>query len=290
MIPLRIGTRTSPLAMAQAHELAARLGVDHEIIGIVTSGDKSMNQSLSDIGGKGLFTKELEEALIHNHIDVAVHSMKDMPTELPDGLIIPCVLPREDVRDVLISRSAQRISQLPEGSKFGTSSLRRAAQVLHLRPDLEIIPFRGNVQTRITKIEQGIAQATMLARAGLNRLKLSGVPAFDISIDECLPAVAQGAICVECRAEDTATIELLSKINHADTMAAVTCERAFLKVLDGSCRTPIAGYARIDKGMLHFDGLLALPSGQNLRRINVMGPVADAEKIGREAGEKLRAF
>ncbi len=285
---IRIGTRKSPLALAQAHEVAARLAQAHEIVGMSTSGDNFQGQPLSEIGGKGLFTKELEEALLCGDVDIAVHSMKDMPTVLPDGLIISCVLPREDVRDVLISPHAKHLRDLLEGATFGTSSLRRAAQILHLRPDLKIVPLRGNVQTRITKIEQGVADATMLARAGLNRLKLENIAAHDIPVTECLPAVAQGVIGIECRADNDAIRVLLATVNCADTMAAITCERAFLRVLDGSCRTPIAGYARIENGEIQFNGLIANPDGTNLRRTHIAGAVSDAEKLGKEAGEKLR--
>lgn len=285
---LRIGTRQSPLALAQAHEVAAKLALPHDIVGMTTSGDKFLEQPLAEIGGKGLFTKELEDALLSGAVDIAVHSLKDMPTVLPDGLIIACVLPREDVRDVLISKVVTRIADLPQGATFGTSSLRRAAQLLHLRPDLTIVPLRGNVGTRLRKIEEGVATATMLARAGLNRLKLFDVPAHDIPITECLPAVAQGAIGIECRADDTKTRELLAKIHCANTMAAVTCERAFLKVLDGSCRTPIAGYAQVKDGALHFSGLIASNDGTSVRRTEISGDVADAEALGREAGTLLK--
>jgi hydroxymethylbilane synthase len=287
---IRIGTRKSPLALAQAHEVAFRLNTPHEIIAMTTTGDQLQDRTLAEEGGKGLFTKELEEALLLREVDIAVHSMKDMPTVLPDGLIVPCTLQREDVRDVLISHKAKRIIDLPQGAKFGTASLRRAAQVLAIRPDLQIVPLRGNVQTRIRKIEDGVADATMLARAGLNRLKLTDVAAYDIEIEECLPAVAQGAIGVECREFDDAIIELLEGINCKDTFAAITCERAFLKVLDGSCRTPIAGYARIEKGEIHFTGLIASPDGKNIRKTSMSADVDDAERLGIEAAERLRVL
>lgn len=289
MTHLRIATRKSPLALAQAEEVRALLG-GGEILGMTTSGDKFLGQPLSEIGGKGLFTKELEEALLAGTADIAVHSMKDMPTVLPEGLVVSCVLPREDVRDVLICNDYATIADLPDGASFGTSSLRRAAQVLHLRPDLNIVPLRGNVQTRISKIGQGVAVATMLARAGLNRLKLTEVPAHNIPVTECFPAVAQGAIGIECRKGDARILELLAKLNCASTMAAITCERAFLKVLDGSCRTPIAGYARLEGSEIIFEGLIANPDGTNLRRTKISGAVADAELLGREAGEALRGL
>ena len=288
-MPLKIGTRQSPLALAQAHEVAHLLAVPHEIVSMTTRGDMLADASLSDFGGKGLFSKELEDALLAGTIDIAVHSLKDMATVLPNGLVITCVLPREDARDALICKTARRIADLPQGANFGTSSLRRAAQILHLRPDLKIVPLRGNVGTRLRKIEDGVAAATMLARAGLNRLKLFNVPAHDISVEECLPAVAQGTIGIECRADDTKTRELLARVNCATTMAAVTCERAFLKVLDGSCRTPIAGYAHIENGGLHFEGLIANPDGTNLRRTSLTGAVNDAERLGVEAGSILKS-
>lgn len=286
---LRIGTRKSPLALAQAHEVAAALGLAHSIVGMTTTGDRLTSRPLMEEGGKGLFTKELEESLLDGRVDIAVHSLKDMPTVLPNGLVIAAVLPREDVRDVLISPHAKHLRDLHEGATFGTASLRRASQVLHWRPDLRIVPLRGNVQTRIGKIEQGEADATMLARAGLNRLKLTNIAAHDIPVTECLPAVAQGAIGIECRKDNAALLELLAKVNHADTMAAVICERAFLRVLDGSCRTPIAGYARIENGGLQFNGLIANPDGTNLRRTHISGTVEDAEKLGLQAGLALKS-
>lgn len=287
---LRIGTRKSPLAMAQAQEVALALGGECELVPMSTTGDEITSKPLADIGGKGLFTKELEEALADGRVDMAVHSLKDVPTVLPDGLVMAATLPREDVRDVLISHDARRIADLPEGTRFGTSSLRRAAQLLHMRPDMEIVPFRGNVQTRLNKIQMGVVDATMLARAGLNRLKISGIPAYDIPAAECLPAVAQGAIGIECRADNENLLEKLQTINCANTMAATLCERAFLHALDGSCRTPIAGYARIEKGHIYFDGLMINPDGTNLKRIGISGVLSDAKRLGKEAGEKLRAF
>lgn len=278
--------------MVQAREVARKLekahpGLSCQIVGMTTTGDMALG-TLTDAGGKGLFTKELEEGLFAGEIDIAVHSMKDVQTELPDGLIIPCMLAREDVRDVLICSQAKTITELPKGIKFGTSSLRRAAQLLYIRPDIEIVPLRGNVQTRLTKIERGDAGATMLAIAGLNRLGLTDIPAHIIPESECLPAVGQGAIGIECRHDDIATRELLAPLNCRDTHTAVMCERAFLRVLDGSCRTPIAGLARIENGKILFEGLLATPDGKSCRRIKGEGGLKEAEKIGREAGEKLR--
>lgn len=285
---IQIGTRKSPLALAQAHEVAAKLGLAHEIVSMTTSGDKLTDRPLADAGGKGLFTKELEEALLDKRTDIAVHSLKDMATVLPDGLVIACVLPREDVRDALICRHANSIAELPQGSTFGTSSLRRAAQILHIRPDIKIVPLRGNVGTRLKRIDEGEAMATMLARAGLNRLKLENIPAHNIPVTECLPAVGQGAIAIECRADDIKMQEFLAPLHCSETYAAIICERAFLRVLDGSCRTPIAGYARMESGMLQFNGLVADPDGGNIRRVHMTGAAGDAEKLGIEAGERLR--
>lgn len=287
---LKIGSRKSPLALAQARQVAELLGVEYEIVGMTTSGDQLADQPLAEAGGKGLFTKELEEALLDGRIDIAVHSMKDVATLLPPGLHIPCVLPREDVHDVLISKRAARIANLPHGASFGTSSLRRAAQLLHMRPDLRIVPLRGNVGTRLAKINMGVADATMLARAGLNRLKLENVPAHNIPVAECLPAVAQGAIGIECRKDRHELLALLSLLHCASTFAAITCERAFLKVLDGSCRTPIAGYAKIEGGLLNFEGLIVNPDGTNMRRTTISGNVADSERLGVEAGKQLRGL
>lgn len=278
--------------MVQAKEVA-RLISQHwpeitcELLPMSTSGD-TYTGHLSEVGGKGLFTKELQEAMLANKADIAVHSMKDVATVLPEALTISCMLPREDVRDVLICETATRISDLPQGAKFGTSSLRRAAQILHLRPDLEIVPLRGNVQTRLDKIARGDAIATMLAKAGLNRLGLANIPAHTIEVNECMPAAAQGAVGIEHHAYDVRIAEILAPLNCAGTFAAVTCERAFLRVLDGSCRTPIAGLATIEGDKLSFDGLLASPDGSDIRRTRIIGNMADAEALGKEAGERVR--
>ncbi len=285
---IKIGTRTSPLALAQAQEVAACLGVAYEIIGIKTSGDRFAEQALSEIGGKALFTKELEEALIEKTIDIAVHSLKDVPAIMPPQLVIEAVLPREDPRDALICTTAQNIAGLPYGAVFGTSSPRRAAQILHLRPDLRVVSLRGNVQTRIQKIAAGEAAATMLAQAGLNRLQLANIPATIIPLTECLPAVGQGAIGIECRDDDYKIRELLARINCPLTMAAVKCEREFLRILEGSCRSAIAGYARIDGNIINFKGLIADNDGKNLRRVSVSGDIKNAIEIGAEAAAKIK--
>ncbi len=291
---LRIGTRKSPLALAQAQLVADALSeawpaLAVEIIPMQTSGDNFTDRPLADIGGKGLFTKELEEALLANTIDVAVHSMKDVQTILPDGLTIGCMLERDDPRDMILGKNIRSLDDLPQGATFGTSSLRRAAQMLMIRPDLNIVPFRGNVQTRLAKLEAGEVQATMLAMAGLNRLNVWDVPGHPLNIDIFLPAVAQGAIGVECREGDEATMETLSPIAHIETEAAVQCERAFLQTLDGSCRTPIAGYASLDGGLLQFRGLLLSTDGSVHYDIELEGPAHDAESLGISAGEQILA-
>lgn len=292
---LRIGTRGSPLALLQAEEVRDKLVAAHdlapdevEIVVIKTTGDKVQDRPLAEIGGKGLFTKEIEEGLYDGSLHMAVHSMKDMPAELPPGLIIDCLLTREDVRDGFISPHHSSISELPEGAVVGTSSVRRQAQLRRLRPDIEIVQFRGNVQTRLRKLEEGVASATFLACAGLNRLGRADLITAPISPDEMLPAVAQGAIGVEVRADDSATRDLLKPLNDTPTEMTVAAERAFLAVLDGSCRTPMAGLAEISgKGLrlrtavLSMDGARCFETERN-------GLVADGAAMGRDAGEELK--
>lgn len=288
---IRIGTRKSPLALVQANQvrellLAAWPDVNVELVQIVTSGDTFVDRPLADIGGKGLFTKEIEEAMLSGGVDIAVHSVKDMETVLPEGLAIGCCLKREDVRDVLIG--APSFDAIAKGASFGTASLRRGAQVLMKRPDLNIVSLRGNVETRLKKVEQGEIQATLLAAAGLKRLGLQpqGMP---LPVSEFLPAVGQGAIAVECRTADEKIRELLAPLSHKSTEIAIACERAFLKALDGSCRTPIAGYATVADNRIQFEGLLAEADGSKHWRINRQGAVADAEALGKEAGLALKA-
>lgn len=290
---IRLGTRKSPLALAQAQQvkdllLAAWPDITVEIVHIVTSGDKFLSQNLADIGGKGLFTKEIENGLLEGALDIAVHSMKDMPTKLPDGLIIGAVLKREDPRDVLIGAGLKSIEDLPHEAVFGTSSLRRASQVKIRRPDVKIVPFRGNVGSRLSKIERGEVQATMLAKAGLNRLGIKEIEGVELEVEEFLPAIAQGAIGIECRENDTKVRELLAPLAHKETETAVTCERAFLRVLDGSCRTPISGYATLENDKLFMRGLIAEPDGSSFRRGELCGDIADAEDIGVELGKMLK--
>lgn len=291
---IKIGTRASPLALVQANMVKDRLLQTHpalmvEIIPMSTAGDRVQDKTLGDIGGKGLFTKEIEDALLNDEVQLAVHSMKDMPTRLPDGLVIPCMLEREDPRDAFISAVAQSLDQLPHGAIIGTASLRRAAQIKHIRPDITLVPLRGNVQTRLRKLAEGQCDATLLAVAGLNRLGMQSHITAALDTTTMLPAVAQGAIGVECRVDDQATLTLLRPIHHAPTEIAVIAERAMLARLDGSCRTPIAGYATLDNGELHLDGLIAKPDGSILHRLQNTGraTLEGAAAQGHALGEAL---
>jgi hydroxymethylbilane synthase len=292
---LRIGTRGSPLALAQAHEVRHRLLDAHrrldparvEIVVIKTTGDTVQNRTLADIGGKGLFTKEIEEALADGGIDIAVHSMKDMPTVLPHGLVIDCLLPREDPRDALFARGGDSLATLPAGCVLGTASLRRAAQVRALRPDLTVVPLRGNVGTRLRKLADGEVDATLLAVAGLKRLGRLAEATAILSTEEMLPAVAQGAIGVERREDDAGIAALLAPLNDAATATRVAAERACLAVLDGSCRTPIGGLATIIGGELRFRGIIVKPDGSAAHEVERRGPIGDAATIGADAGAEL---
>ena len=275
--------------LAAAHpELAAPGMIEIEVIR--TTGDRVQNRLLAEIGGKGLFTKEIEEALILGHIDLAVHSMKDMPTLLPPGLIIGCLLPREDPRDALFSPHAASLAGLPKGARVGTSALRRQAQILALRPDLQVQLFRGNVGTRLAKLAAGEVDATLLALAGLKRLGLADKATAILGTEEMLPAVAQGAIGVEIRADDDRIATLLAPLNDTPTAESVTAERACLEVLDGSCRTPIAALAEHEPGgILRLRALIALPDGSAMQRAERRASRAQAMDLGRAVGEALRA-
>lgn len=293
---IRIGTRGSPLAMAQAHEVRDRIAKAHglaqqaiSITVIKTMGDQVLDRPLSEIGGKGLFTKEIEDALLANEIDVAVHSMKDMQTALPEGLSIGAVLPREDVRDAFISLKYASIADLPHGTTVGTSSLRRQAQLLNARPDLDVIGFRGNVQTRLKKLQEGVADATFLAVAGLKRLGLAERITSAIPLDEMLPAVAQGAIGLEIRSGDEKSADMIAPLNDAATALAVTAERAFLARLEGSCRTPIAGHAHLSGGTLHFSGQVLSPDGKASYHVRRSGAPERALDIGIDAANEVLA-
>ncbi len=295
--PLRIGTRGSALALAQAHETRARLMAAHgmgeeafEIVVIKTSGDQIQDRPLSEVGGKGLFTKEIEEAMLDGRIDLAVHSSKDMPTVLPDGLALTAFLPREDVRDAFISPKAKTLMDLPQNAVVGSSSLRRQAMIKRLRPDIEVVMYRGNVQTRLKKLAEGQVDATLLAYAGLKRLGLGDVVTSLLDPEEFLPAVGQGAICIESRENDSETRRLLSAIHDDETQIRLDAERAFLAVLDGSCRTPIGGLATVEDGRIAFRGTILKPDGSKVHDIAREGDASMAAEIGREAGEALKAL
>jgi len=294
--PLLIGTRGSPLALWQARHVRARLTETHglaegdvDLSVITTSGDRIKDKPLREFGGKGLFTKEIDEALLRGDVAMAVHSMKDLETELPAELCIAAVLSRADVRDAFISNKAPSLAELPQGAAVGTSSLRRQAQVKRLRPDLRVVDFRGNVETRLRKLDEGKADATLLALAGLERLGLESRATSVLSTDEMLPAVAQGAIGVTCRSDDVKTRELLQTLNDERAATTVACERVFLGRLAGSCKTPIAGLAEIEDGILRLRGLMLTPDGTESYGIEVTGPVEHATKLGADAGEELVA-
>lgn len=293
--PLKIGTRGSPLALAQAHEtrdrLAAAFGLPleaFEITVIKVTGDLVQDKALKDIGGKGLFTREIEEALSAGAIDIAVHSMKDMPVEQPAGLLLDCYLPREDVRDAFVSMTAKGLGDLAPGAVVGSSSLRRRSQVALRRPDLKLVEFRGNVQTRMRKLQEGVAEATFLAMAGLNRLGLAHVAQAAIEPEEMLPAVAQGAIGVERRAADARVAEMLAAIHDRDTGLRLAAERAFLRRLDGSCQTPIAGLAVLDGG-LWLRGEILRPDGTAVIAGERRGAAEDGAALGADLAQELLA-
>lgn len=298
---IRLGTRGSPLALRQANEVRRRLLAAHPdilepesvvIVPVSTTGDQIRDRPLYDIGGKGLFTKELDDAMADNLIDIAVHSLKDVPTWLPAGQAIVAMLPREDPRDFLLTAdqgetAARSIRSLPKGAVVGSCSPRRQAQMLHLRPDLNVVMLRGNVGTRMRKLTEGEFDATILATAGLNRLEINAIGAF-IDPSEMLPAAAQGVIGVTAREEDDAIRVLLDGISDPATFRAASAERAMLDVLDGSCRTPIGGLAIEHEGMITLTGLIALPDGSLLHRYTETGSRGDCELLGRAVGEELR--
>lgn len=297
---LRIGTRASPLALAQSEEVRLRLLDAHpglkqgqiELVPMTTSGDKVQDKLLGEIGGKGLFTKEIEDALLAGEVDMAVHSMKDMPTELPEGLEISCLLEREDPFDAFISADGSSLDDLPDGARIGTASLRRGAQMKHYRPDFQIVPLRGSVQTRLRKLEAGDCHATLLAVAGLKRLHMPSVITQILTADACLPAVAQGAIGIEHRTDNTTIRDLLAPLNHMPTQIRVTAERALLAVLDGSCRTPIAALATLHGEQMVLDGLIAKPDGSILHRGRREGKATlpAAKQLGEELGHYLKTL
>jgi hydroxymethylbilane synthase len=294
--PLKIGTRGSPLALAQAYETRDRLAAAFdlpedafEVVKIKTTGDAVLDRPLKEIGGKGLFTREIEQALIDGGIDIAVHSMKDMPSEQPPGLTLDTYLPREDMRDAFVSPHHAGLAALPEGTVVGTSSLRRRAQLLWRRPDLSVVEFRGNVQTRLRKLEDRVADATFLAMAGLRRLEMTHVARGPIAPEDMLPAVAQGAIGIERREDDARTAEMLAAIHDAPTATLLGAERAFLATLDGSCDTPIAGLAEVEGGTIRLRGEILRPDGSECLSDDASAPVEDGPALGREMAEKLLA-
>jgi len=292
--PFRIGTRGSPLALAQAHETRDRLGAAFglpqeafEIVVIKVTGDAVQDRPLKEIGGKGLFTREIEDALLDGSIDIAVHSMKDMPVEQPEGLILDTYLPREDVRDAFVSLGGGALSGLAQGALVGTSSLRRKAQLLARRPDLQIVEFRGNVQTRLRKLSEGVAEATFLAMAGLNRLGMADVMRQPIEPADILPAVAQGAIGVERRLSDSRAAAMLEAIHHGSTGQRLAAERAFLAALDGSCQTPIAGLAELTGGNLRLRGEILRVDGSEVISDDQTVAIEDGAALGREMARKM---
>jgi hydroxymethylbilane synthase len=294
--PLKIGTRGSPLALWQAHEVRRCLMAAHDlpedafqIVVIKVTGDQVLDKALKEIGGKGLFTREIEEALLDGGIDIAVHSMKDMPVLQPEGLVLDCYLAREDVRDGFVSPHVARLADLPQGAVVGSSSLRRRAQLAHRRPDLKLVEFRGNVQTRMKKLEDGVAVATFLAMAGLNRLGIAHVARSAIAPEEMLPAVAQGAIGIERRGADARVAGLLAAIHDGPTGQRLAAERAFLATLDGSCETPIAGLAVLEAGQVWLRGEILRPDGSEVIRGEARGAVADGAELGADLARSLLA-
>jgi hydroxymethylbilane synthase len=291
----KIGTRGSPLALWQAHEVRRCLmaafdlpEAAFEIVVIKVTGDMIQDRALKEIGGKGLFTREIEEALLAAQIDIAVHSMKDMPVLQPEGLLLDCYLKRADVRDGFVSLSAQGIADLPQGATVGSSSLRRRAQLALRRPDLQLVEFRGNVQTRMQKLRDGVAAATFLAMAGVTRLGMADV-ARPIEVDDMLPAVAQGAIGVERRVDDARATAMLAAIHDTPTGQQLAAERAFLAHLDGSCETPIAGLAILNGDKLWLRGEILRPDGSQVIAGDIRGPIADGAALGQALAEELLA-
>jgi hydroxymethylbilane synthase len=292
----RIGSRGSPLALVQARAVREALAAAHgiapeaiEIRVIRTSGDAIQDRPLAEVGGKGLFTKEIEQALVRHDVDLAVHSAKDMQTQLPAGLVITACLPRADPRDAFVARRAQSFADLPSGARIGTGSLRRSALLRRLRSDLVVVPLRGNVETRLRKLDEDVADATILALAGLRRLGLEAAATAILAIDDFLPAVGQGVIAIETRADDARTRALLAPIDHVNTSTALALERAFLAVLDGSCKTPIAGHAHIAAGDVRFRGMIVKPDGSEAFEVERTGAVSAATELGADAGRELKA-
>ena len=295
--PLRIGTRGSRLALAQTNTVIDALKQTHpllrkkgatEVVVITTTGDRVKNRLLAEVGGKGMFTKEIDEALLNFQIDIAIHSMKDIPTFPQQDIALHAIMPREDVRDALVAREPTSFNDLPKGATIGTASLRRKSQILNARPDLRIVPFRGNVDTRIKKIETGEVDATLLAYAGLKRLGKEGAATEILETDLILPAVGQGSLAATCRTSDAGANALLAGLAEPPNTAAIIAERTMLGVLDGSCHTPIAGLAQPDgKGNISMRGLIARPDGTELAKVSASAPLTDAQELGRSLAEDL---
>ena len=289
---LKIATRQSPLALWQAEHIRARLEAMHadlkvELVTFVTQGDKILDTPLAKIGGKGLFVKELEEALLDGRADLAVHSMKDVPMALPEGLTLAVICEREDPLDAFVSNTYNSFAELPHGAKVGTSSLRRKCQILKQRPDLEIIDLRGNVGTRLSKLDAGLYDAIILASAGLKRLSLAGRIRHTLQIEISLPAVGQGALGLECRAADQAVLDLILPLLHDETDICVRAERAFNAYLEGGCQVPIAGYASLSQGQLHIEGRVGSVDGATLLKVELKGTPEQAEQLGETLAQKL---
>lgn len=289
---LRIGTRGSMLALQQSNHVKESLeslwpGLRIELQIIKTTGDKILDVPLAKVGGKGLFVKEIEDALLAREVDMAVHSVKDVPALLPDGLIIGAIPRREDPRDVLILRNGSKLTDLPQGAKAGTSSLRRRAQLLRLRPDLQVENLRGNLDTRLRKLQEGMYDAIMLAAAGLHRLGWKDRITVYLDPSEFVPAIGQGAVGIEVRADDEAVREKLAPLHHPDTAVAVEAERSLLKELEGGCQVPIGGHARVEGDELELTGLVASLDGKEVFRITERGPRAAAKDLGIEVARRL---
>ncbi len=292
MTSIRIATRQSKLALWQAEHVGALLRTAHpglqiELVKITTQGDRIQDRPLADVGGKGLFIKELEVALAEKRADIAVHSMKDVPSEMPPGMTLAAMLPRADARDALVSNRHSSLAALPQGARLGTSSLRRQSQLRALRGDLEIVPLRGNVDTRLRKLDAGEFDAIVLASAGLIRLGLESRITELIAVTHSLPAVGQGIIGIECRADDARSVQLVGVLNDADAQTCIAAERAFAERLEGSCQSPIAGYAELQGATLMIKGLIASLDGKQIFRDSMTGPRMDAGTLGRALAERL---
>jgi hydroxymethylbilane synthase len=291
---LRIATRKSPLALWQAEHVAAALRRAHpglvvEIRGMTTRGDKILDAPLAKVGGKGLFVKELEQGMLDGTADIAVHSMKDVPVDFPEGLHLPVILEREDPRDAFVSNRFDSLADLPAGARVGTSSLRRQCQILERRPDLRVEPLRGNVNTRLARLDAGDYDAIILAAAGLKRLGFSSRIRRHIETDESLPAIGQGAIGIECRTDDARTGALIAPLHHADTALRILAERALNHRLHGGCQVPIAGHATLDGDRLYLSGLVGEPDGSRTLRAQAGGQSMEAEAIGAAVADALLA-